>query len=213
MWPILRIFPAQATTSDLTCAINFPHKPQLFQTLSNSDTSNKPQMNDLFDISRISCRESLSSKKKCLQLLADLIESSVDESELDDSVDMEVIDALTARERLGCTGLGHGVAIPHGRVDFIDQPIGAAITLAEPVDFDAADGEPVDIVIGLLIPETEVDGHLKILASLARFFNSAENRDAMRQARSAGAMLEFLQSLNQADLPDREVRNTGDQSS
>ena len=84
-------------------------------------------MTDLFDISRVSCRASLSSKKKCLQMLSDLIESSLDDTELDDSVDMEVIDALTARERLGCTGLGHGVAIPHGRVDFIDKPIGLSL--------------------------------------------------------------------------------------
>lgn len=155
-------------------------------------------MNHLFDISRISSRASLSSKKKCLQLLAELIESNLDESELDDSVDMEVIDALTARERLGCTGLGHGVAIPHGRVDFISEPIGAAITLAEPIDFDAADGEPVDIVIGLLIPETEVEGHLKILASLAKFFNEPDNRQAMRESQSTGETLALLQNL---DLP------------
>jgi len=77
---------------------------------------------------------------------------------------------------------GHGVAIPHGRVNFITQPVGAVITLAEPIEFDAADGEPVDIVVGLLIPETEVDGHLKILASLAKFLNEPANREAMRQS-------------------------------
>lgn len=153
-------------------------------------------MNHLFDISRISCRVSLSSKKKCLLSLADLIEHSLDENELDDGVDMEVIDALTARERLGCTGLGHGVAIPHGRVDFISKPIGAAITLDHPVEFDAADGEPVDIIIGLLIPEAEVDGHLKILAGLAKFFNEKDNRNAMRNSNSAEEILTFLQNLD-----------------
>jgi len=148
----------------------------------------------------------LSSKKKCLQTLADLIENSLtdaapddDEDGLDDSVDMEVIDALAARERLGCTGLGHGVAIPHGRVNFITQPVGAVITLAEPIEFDAADGEPVDIVVGLLIPETEVDGHLKILASLAKFLNEPTNREAMRQSRSADEILEFMQNLDHPD--------------
>ena len=112
---------------------------------------------------------------------------------------MEVIDALAARERLGCTGLGHGVAIPHGRVNFITQPVGAVITLAEPIEFDAADGEPVDIVVGLLIPETEVDGHLKILASLAKFLNEPTNREAMRQSRSADEILEFMQNLDHPD--------------
>lgn len=162
-------------------------------------------MNHLFDNSRISCRASLSSKKKCLQLLSDLIESNLDETVLDDSVDMEVIDALAARERLGCTGLGHGVAIPHARVDFINKPIGAAITLKEPIEFDAADGEPVDIIVGLLIPEAEVDGHLKILASLATFFNEADNRDAMRKSESAAEILASLQNLNNPEESNDEA--------
>lgn len=165
-------------------------------------------MTDLFDISRVSCRASLSSKKKCLQMLSDLIESSLDDTELDDSVDMEVIDALTARERLGCTGLGHGVAIPHGRVDFIDKPIGAAITLEEPIDFDAADDKPVDLIVGLLIPENEVNGHLKILASLAKFFNSEENRNAMRKTHSAEEILEFLKNLDHQDDIDNSDKDS-----
>ena len=137
-------------------------------------------------------------------MLADLIESSLDDTELDDSVDMEVIDALTARERLGCTGLGHGVAIPHGRVDFIDEPIGAAITLAEPIDFDAPDNQPVDLIVGLLIPENEVNGHLKILASLAKFFDSEENRVAMRKTHSADEILKFLKNLDHPENPKDE---------
>ena len=161
-------------------------------------------MNHLFDILRVSCRASLSSKKKCLQSLAELIENSLDENELDDSVDMDVMDALAARERLGCTGIGHGVAIPHGRVDFISEPVGAAITLAEPVDFDAADGQPVDNIIGLLIPEHEVDGHLKTLASLAKFFNEAQNRDSIRDTRSSAQMLAILKSLDQPDESDEK---------
>jgi len=167
---------------------------------------NSSSESDLFDISRVSCGASLSSKKKCLQLLSELIESSLGENELDDSVEMEVIDALAARERLGCTGLGHGVAIPHGRVDFISEPVGAAITLDEPIDFDAADGEPVDLIVGLLIPESEVDGHLKILASLASFFNTEANREAMRQSRSAQEILDHLKHIapNLSDADESE---------
>lgn len=143
-------------------------------------------------------------------MLAELMESSLDEHELDDSVDMEVIDALAARERLGCTGLGHGVAIPHGRVDFVTQPIGAAITLKEPIDFDAPDGEPVDIIVGLLIPEAEVDGHLKILASLAKFFNSEDNRSSMRKTHSAEEILEFLKNIDQTGNEESgDKENTG----
>ena len=181
------------------------------RTTSPLDYPRQPSMNstpesELFAIPRISCRASLTSKKKCLQLLAELIESSLEEHQLDDSVDMEVIDALAARERLGCTGLGHGVAIPHGRVDFISEPIGAAITLDKPIDFDAADGEPVDIVVGLLIPESEVDGHLKILANLAKFFHSETNREAMRQSASNSDILEHLQHIGiDTGQPDDET--------
>ena len=147
-------------------------------------------------------------------MLSELIESTLDDTELDDSVDMEVIDALTARERLGCTGLGHGVAIPHGRVDFIDKPVGAAITLADPIDFDAADNQPVDIVVGLLIPENEVNGHLKILASLAKFFNSEDNRDAMRRTKTPEEILEFLNNIDHPEDPANvEPANGGQQSS
>jgi len=164
---------------------------------------NPSSESDLFDVSRVSCGVSLSSKKKCLQLLSELIESGLGD-ELDDSVEMEVIDALAARERLGCTGLGHGVAIPHGRVDFISKPVGAAITLDEPIDFDAADGEPVDLIVGLLIPESEVDGHLQILASLASFFNSEANREAMRKTSSAQEILDHLKPVapNAADADE-----------
>lgn len=148
-------------------------------------------------------------------MLSDLIEDSLvktgeDSDEgLDDSVDMEVIDALTARERLGCTGLGHGVAIPHGRVDFITEPIGAAITLAQPIEFDAADREPVDLVVGLLIPESDVEGHLQILANLAKFLNEPDNREAMRSARSKQEIQTLLQNLFESDESPLEDGSSG----
>ena len=148
-------------------------------------------------------------------MLSDLIEDSLvktgenSDEGLDDSVDMEVIDALTARERLGCTGLGHGVAIPHGRVDFITEPIGAAITLAEPIEFDAADREPVDLVVGLLIPESDVDGHLQILANLAKFLNETDNREAMRSARSKQEIQTLLQNLFESDESPSEDDSPG----
>lgn len=147
----------------------------------------------LLEPSRISCATSLSSKKKSLQLVAQLIEGSLDINEDDDEgVDMDVMDALAARERLGCTGMGHGIAIPHGRVDFISEPIGALLTLSEAIPFDAPDDVPVDIVFGLLMPEDANEEHLNILASLARFFKSPENRDAIRRSANAEEILQTL---------------------
>lgn len=151
-------------------------------------------LGSLLNTSRITCGASLSSKKKSLQYVAQLMEDSLDINDDDDDegVDMDVMDALAARERLGCTGMGHGIAIPHGRVDFISEPIGALLTLTEAVPFDAPDDIPVDIVFGLLIPEDQNEQHLHILASLARFFNSPENREAIRQSRNPEEILQTL---------------------
>lgn len=161
-------------------------------------------LGSLLDTSRIKCGASISSKKKSLQLVAELMEDSLDINDDDDDegVDMDVMDALAARERLGCTGMGHGIAIPHGRVDFISEPIGALLTLTDPVQFDAPDDIPVDIVFGLLIPEDQNEEHLHILASLARFFNDPENRDAIRNSSNAE---EILQTLLQRSIGPAET--------
>ena len=109
---------------------------------------------------------------------------------------MDILDALIVRERLGSTGLGHGVALPHSRLDVVDTPLAAMITLNEGVDFEAGDGEPVDLVLGLLVPRDCNDEHLKILANLARRFGDAEFREALREHDSGDALFEHLQRLS-----------------
>lgn len=164
----------------------------------------------LLNASRIQCEALTTSKKKSLQLVAQLIEDSLETNpDDDDDVDMDVIDALAAREKLGCTGMGHGIAIPHGRVDFINEPVGALVTLAEPVDFDAADKQPVDIVFGLLMPEESTEQHLHILASLASFFNSEQNREKMRTAKNPAAILDMLQEceIKECAPPAKKISN------
>lgn len=103
-----------------------------------------------------------------------------------------VRDALRARERLGGTGLGHGVAIPHGRSTQIDTARAAFVRLAEPVDFGAADGVPVDLVAALLVPAHFTDQHLKLLAELAELFSDADVTASLRAAPDAHALLEAL---------------------
>lgn len=105
-----------------------------------------------------------------------------------DLSDMDILDALISRERLGSTGLGHGVALPHSRVATIESPLAAMITLNDGVDFEASDGRPVDLLVGLLVPEDCNDDHLKILANLARRFNEAGFRESLR-AHDDGAAL------------------------
>lgn len=166
-------------------------------------------LGSLLGASRIQCEASTTSKKKSLQLVAQLIEESLNlhDEEDDEDVDMDVIDALTAREKLGCTGMGHGIAIPHGRVDFITEPVGALVTLTEPVDFDAPDDRPVDVVFGLLIPEEKTEEHLHILASVARFFNSEDNRQKVRAAKNAAEILDMLKDWQIAPVSEAPKRN------
>jgi PTS system nitrogen regulatory IIA component len=91
-------------------------------------------------------------------------------------------DAFTARERLGSTGLGHGVAIPHGRSDAVHEARAAFVHLAEPVDFGASDGQPVDLVAALIVPAHFTDQHLRLLAELAELFSNAGITSALRAA-------------------------------
>ncbi len=100
--------------------------------------------------------------------------------------------ALEAREQLGSTGLGHGVAIPHGRSAAVADARAAFVRLARPVDFGADDGEPVDLVAALIVPEHFTDQHLKLLAELAELFSDAKLTEALRAAPDAATMWERL---------------------
>ena len=98
-----------------------------------------------------------------------------------------VFDSLFARERLGSTGLGQGVAIPHGRIKGIREAVGAFLRLATPVPFDAPDGKPVNLVFVLLVPERATDLHLQILSELAQLFSDRVMREELLLAPSAEA--------------------------
>jgi nitrogen PTS system EIIA component len=87
-----------------------------------------------------------------------------------------VFDSLFARERLGSTGLGQGVAIPHGRIKGLKEAVGAFIRLAQPVPFDAPDGKPVSLVFLLLVPEHATEQHLRVLSELAQMLSDRELR-------------------------------------
>ncbi|MEO7064259.1 MAG: PTS sugar transporter subunit IIA [Dokdonella sp.] len=96
--------------------------------------------------------------------------------------------ALAARERLGSTGVGHGVAIPHGRSDAVHEARAAFVHLAKPIDFGASDGQPVDLVATLIVPAHFTDQHLKLLAELAEMFSNPDVTSALRAAPDARAL-------------------------
>ncbi len=103
-----------------------------------------------------------------------------------------VFDSLFARERLGSTGLGQGVAIPHGRIKGLKDSLCAFVRLAQPVPFDAPDGNPVSLVFVLLVPEQATEKHLQMLSELAQMFSDKALREAMGRAPDAPALHQLI---------------------
>jgi len=104
----------------------------------------------------------------------------------------QVFDSLFAREKLGSTGLGQGIAIPHGRIKGLKEAVGALIRMREPIPFDAPDGQPVKLIFVLLVPERATDLHLQILSELAQMFSDKSFRDQLLAAPSAEAMHQLI---------------------
>jgi PTS system nitrogen regulatory IIA component len=105
-----------------------------------------------------------------------------------------VFDSLFARERLGSTGLGQGVAIPHGRIKGLREAVAAFVRLGTPVPFDAPDGKPVSLLFILLVPEQATEQHLQILSELAQMFSDHELREQLAQAQDAGGLHQLISS-------------------
>ncbi|MFC0268301.1 PTS IIA-like nitrogen regulatory protein PtsN [Kushneria aurantia] len=117
------------------------------------------------------------SKKRVLEFFSSFIAQNTP------SLDgQEIFSRLISRERLGSTGVGNGVAIPHARNAHCRQPLASFMRLKNPVDFDAIDGEPVDMLFVLLVPEAAEDSHLSLLAQIAEVMNNADTRHALRAA-------------------------------
>lgn len=103
-----------------------------------------------------------------------------------------VYDSLFARERLGSTALGHGVAIPHGRIKGLKEARGAFLRLAQPVPFDAPDAKPVTLVFALLVPEQATEKHLQILSELAQMFSDRSLRESLAGAADAAQLFAII---------------------
>lgn len=125
------------------------------------------------------CAVEVTSKKKALELLGQLAAPR-----LSNTTAFNVFESLLQRERLGSTGIGFGIAIPHGRVADASKPVAILMTLAEAIDFDAIDNQPVDIIFALLVPEHQHEQHLHTLAAVAQRLNDKQTTRAMRDADS-----------------------------
>ncbi|SFM48900.1 PTS IIA-like nitrogen-regulatory protein PtsN [Ectothiorhodospira mobilis] len=142
---------------------------------------------ELLGSDRVHCTAEVSSKKRALEMLGEMLSTR-----LPKLTTGEIFDSLLARERLGSTGLGHGVAIPHGRLEGADEACAALLRLDRGVDYDAPDSEPVDILFALVVPTESSEEHLQILAVLARMFSDPETLARLRDAGSTREILDLL---------------------
>ncbi len=135
----------------------------------------------------------VTSKQAVLELLAQRFSGAY---ELDTA---HVLDRIEERERLGSTGFGRGVAIPHARIDGLARPVAVMLRLEAPVNFDSADGLPVDLVFGLLSPETAGAAHLQALAAISRMMRDEAMHLALRQAPGSEAIFGLLSNVIDRD--------------
>lgn len=142
---------------------------------------------EILSTNRILCNANFASKKSALESLSKLMASS--EPSLTYT---EIFDCLNARERLGSTGIGKGIAIPHGRFQHIKQPVAAFLQLKSGVDYDAIDQKPVDLMFGLLVPAESTEEHLQILSCLAGMFSDTDLIEQLRHEPSPEKIYEIL---------------------
>ncbi|MDX1496323.1 MAG: PTS sugar transporter subunit IIA [Salinisphaeraceae bacterium] len=141
---------------------------------------------NLLSPDRISLRNDIRSKKRALEEISGMLAKGA-------NIDANAIfTSLVNREKLGSTGLGAGVAIPHGRVRGLDESVGAVLRLANGIDFESSDGQPTDLVFGLIVPEDCTEEHLEILRSLAEMFTDDDFTQKLRNSDSDQALFELL---------------------
>ncbi len=145
------------------------------------------QLSDLLRPECTTCTLEAGSKKRLLERASELLAE-----QLSGLAQGAIFDSLIGRERLGSTGLDHGVALPHGRIAGAERAVGAFIRLEEGVDFDAIDGKPVDLVFVLLVPEHFTNEHLQILSLLAEMFGDEAFCKRLRAAPDDAGLYRLL---------------------
>ena len=142
-------------------------------------------LSDLIKLEGIILALRAKSKKHVLQ------EMSAAAADLTGLPERDIFDTLLQRERLGSTGVGQGVAIPHGKLAELTEIVGLFARLEKPIDFEAVDGEPVDVVFLLLAPESAGADHLKALARISRFLRAPSSIENLRVAASSDAVSRY----------------------
>lgn len=134
-----------------------------------------------------------STKKSMLELTSKMLAEENSSLHYND-----ILTKLVERERLGSTGIGHGVAIPHARIAGIDSAIASLIHLDTPINFDSADDQPVDLIFGFIVPEGLEGEHLELISTLATLFNEERFREKLRSSGTNAALYEQMVSYKKA---------------
>jgi PTS system nitrogen regulatory IIA component len=134
------------------------------------------------------CAVPVQSKKRLLEQICQLAAN-----ELIDSNPTDLLDSLMNREKMGSTGIGNGIAIPHGRLNNTDKAIAVFLTTEKAIDFDAIDNRPVDIFICLFVPEDNTQAHLETLQSIAKLFSDRKTAKKVRKCTSQQEMFDLIQ--------------------
>ncbi|MDP5053050.1 MAG: PTS sugar transporter subunit IIA [Congregibacter sp.] len=142
-------------------------------------------VSDLLTPSRSLCQIPGGGKKRLFELIADVLGADRDEFHPD-----ELVSGMLAREKLGSTALGNGIAIPHCRLKDCETPCGVLLTLSSSADFDAPDDDAVDLLFALVVPSEATQDHLNLLADLARLFSQSAFCDALRSCQSNQALFD-----------------------
>ncbi len=151
----------------------------------------------MLDPRNVRCEVSAGSKKHALDLLSEMLAEAARGPSAG-----EVLEGLANRERLGSTGLGHAVAMPHARVAGVQAGAAAFLKLAEPVDFGSPDGRPVDLLFGLLVPQESTTGDLKELGELVKRLRNPELQEKLRDAEDPDSLYTVLiDNLASVDTP------------
>lgn len=145
----------------------------------------------LVNADNIDCQNTAPSKKRIIENISNMLAKSTKDISAE-----TIFQALLERERLGSTGLGRGVAIPHARIPGLNHTVAAMMTLATPVNYDAADNKPVDIVVGLLVPEDGGEHHLQHLSRLVTLFRETKTCNTIRNASSTEQIFEILLAID-----------------
>jgi PTS system nitrogen regulatory IIA component len=145
------------------------------------------QPSDLLETRSVSLANTAGSKKRVLEEAAALLAAAFSDAEQE-----SIYERLLERERLGSTGVGRGVALPHARIDGLTRAHGAFVQLAEGVDYDAIDGQPVDLVFALVVPQEATAEHLQLLAKLAALFSDDGLCARLRKGTSAKELLAVI---------------------